>query len=90
MIKKSNKKKTNNQKEVSTKYFFGTTEKCNLFKKIGDHKLYTTKDQTAATKDHHLEGGQFKFQIQVVWRGKGGIRVSLKIWVTLTKKLTDI
>ena len=38
----SNKKEGNNQKKISTKCFLGTTEKCGPFKKIGDHKLYTT------------------------------------------------
>ena len=52
MIKMSNKKERNNQKEISAKCFLGTTEKCGPFKKIGDHKLYTTKDLIFSTKDH--------------------------------------
>ena len=47
VIKLSNKKK-----KVSAKCFYGTTEKCGPFKKISDHKLYTTKDLILATKDH--------------------------------------
>ena len=39
-------KERNNQKEISTKCFLGTTEKC------GDHELYTTEDLILATKDH--------------------------------------
>ena len=46
----SNKKERNNQKEI--KCFLGTTEKCGPFKKIGDHKLYITKDLIFYTKDH--------------------------------------
>ena len=49
VIKLSNKKERNNQKEISTKCFLGASEKCNPFKKIGGHKLYTTKDLFLAT-----------------------------------------
>ena len=50
MIEMSNKKERKNHKEISTKCFLGTTEKCGPFRKIGDHKLYTTKDPILATK----------------------------------------
>ena len=56
VIKVSNKKERNDQKEISTKCFLGTTEKCVSFKKIGDHKLYTIKDLILATKDHLVTG----------------------------------
>ena len=39
----SNKKERKNQKEISTKCFLGTTEKCGPFEKICYHKPYTTK-----------------------------------------------
>ena len=51
----SNNKETNNQKEVSTKCLFGITEKFDPFKKIGDYKLYTTKDLILATKGHLVD-----------------------------------
>ena len=55
MIQVSNKNERNNQKEISTKCYLGTTEKCGPFKKIGDHKLYTTKDLILATKDYLVD-----------------------------------
>ena len=51
VIKMTNKER-NYQKEISTKCYLGTTEKCGPFKKIGDHKLCTTKDLIFATKNH--------------------------------------
>ena len=55
VIKIRNKKNRNNQKEISTKCYLGTTEKCGHFKTIGDHKLYATKDLILATKDHLVD-----------------------------------
>ena len=51
----SDKKERKSQKEWSTTCFLGTTEKCGPFKKIGDHKLYTTKDLILVTKGHLVD-----------------------------------
>ena len=47
-------KVSNNQKEISTKSFLGTTEKCGPSKKNGD-QLYTTNDLNLVTKDHLVD-----------------------------------
>ena len=51
----SNEKEINNQKEVNTKCYLGTTKKCGPFNKIGNHKLYITKDLILATKNHLVD-----------------------------------
>ena len=43
VIKLSNKKERNNQKEISAKHYLGTTEKCGPFKKTGDHNSIQQK-----------------------------------------------
>ena len=50
VIKIRNKKNRNNQKEISTKCYLDTTEKCGHFKTIG-----TTKDLILATKDRLVD-----------------------------------
>ena len=49
VIKMSNEKERNNKKEVNTKCYLVTTKKCGPFNKIGDHKLYITKDLILTT-----------------------------------------
>ena len=43
VIKLSNKKERNNQKEISAKCYLGTTEKRGPFKKTGDHNSIQQK-----------------------------------------------